>query len=435
MSGSSLSKSRAAIIVAGGTLPATAAVEFATQGLSPLGGAIAVAGVIAAVTALIFQGRATTSIRKTSDVCEAVAKGDFEARIIDIREGGDLGETMWKINELIDCTDAFVRESTASLQCVSNNKYYRRIASKGMLGSFGHAANTINTATDVMEQKVKNFSGVANNFEATIHNVVETVAAAATELQSTSHSMEGTAAATTNQARVVATAAESASTNVQTVAAAAEQLTSAIQEISRQLNYSTENTKAAMEQAEETNAKIAGLSEAAEKIGEVLQLISEIADQTNLLALNATIEAARAGEAGKGFAVVASEVKNLATQTARATEEIGTHIGGMQDATKEAVEAIQAITLTVTQISEGTSAIAAAVEQQGAATQEIARNVEEASTGTSEVTSNINSVTEAASETGQAAGEVLTAASELSRQAENMKGEIDVFLQEMRKVV
>ncbi|MCW9039857.1 MAG: chemotaxis protein, partial [Rhodospirillales bacterium] len=155
MSGSSLSKSRAAIIVAGGTLPATAAVEFATQGLSPLGGAIAVAGVIAAVTALIFQGRATTSIRKTSDVCEAVAKGDFEARIIDIREGGDLGETMWKINELIDCTDAFVRESTASLQCVSNNKYYRRIASKGMLGSFGHAANTINTATDVMEQKVK----------------------------------------------------------------------------------------------------------------------------------------------------------------------------------------------------------------------------------------------------------------------------------------
>jgi methyl-accepting chemotaxis protein len=183
------------------------------------------------------------------------------------------------------------------------------------------------------------------------------------------------------------------------------------------------------------NEKVQGLADAADKIGEVVALITDIADQTNLLALNATIEAARAGDAGKGFAVVASEVKNLANQTARATEEISTHIGGIQDATKNAVQAIGSIGGIITQMNEITSAIAAAVEEQGAATQEIARNVEEAARGTQDVTSNISQVTQEANETGHSASEVLTAAGELSKQSEILGSEMESFIVEMRKVV
>jgi methyl-accepting chemotaxis protein len=191
----------------------------------------------------------------------------------------------------------------------------------------------------------------------------------------------------------------------------------------------------AVSEVEGANVKVQGLAEAAKKIGEVVALITDIADQTNLLALNATIEAARAGDAGKGFAVVASEVKNLANQTARATEEISAQIGGIQSATQDAVQAIGSIGGTIGEMNEIASAIAAAVEEQGAATQEIARNVEQAAMGTQDVTVNIVQVTQAANETGHSAGEVLTAAGELSKQAEILGSEMKSFIVEMRKVV
>ena len=177
-----------------------------------------------------------------------------------------------------------------------------------------------------------------------------------------------------------------------------------------------------------TQDNVEGLSEAARKIGEVLQLINDIAEQTNLLALNATIEAARAGEAGKGFAVVASEVKNLANQTAKATESISGHISGIQTATGSAVGAIQGIGAIITQVSEITSAIAGAVDEQSAATREIAQNVQQAATGTSEVNTNIAGVSEAANDTGAASTQVLSTAGDLARQAELLRSEVDTFL-------
>ena len=273
---------------------------------------------------------------------------------------------------------------------------------------------------------------MAEQFETSVGSVVETVSAAAGEMQTTAQAVSATADQTSQQATTVAAAAEEASTNVQTVASAAEELTSSISEISRQVSQSTTIAGAAVAEVEGANEKVQGLAEAANKIGEVVALITDIADQTNLLALNATIEAARAGEAGKGFAVVASEVKNLANQTAKATEEISNQIGGIQGATEEAVSAIGSIGGIINQINEITSTIAAAVEEQGAATQEIARNVEQAAQGTADVSSNITQVTQAAGETGNSATQILDAAGEMSRQSDTLGAEVQKFLQIIR---
>jgi len=283
------------------------------------------------------------------------------------------------------------------------------------------------------EQRRKERMRMAEQFETSVGSVVETVSAAADEMQSTAQSVSTTADQTSQQATNVAAAAEEASTNVQTVASASEELSSSISEISRQVSQSTQIAGAAVAEVDGANQKVQGLADAAKKIGEVVALITDIADQTNLLALNATIEAARAGEAGKGFAVVASEVKNLANATAKATEEISAQIGGIQGATEEAVHAIGSIGGIINQINEISSAIAAAVEEQGAATQEIARNVEQAAQGTTEVSSNISQVTQAAGETGRSATQILEAAGEMSRQSSSLQGEVDNFLDIIRK--
>jgi methyl-accepting chemotaxis protein len=231
----------------------------------------------------------------------------------------------------------------------------------------------------------------------------------------------------------VATASEQATANVETVASATEELSSSIKEISSQVAHSTTISSTAVQAANDTNGTIRELAEAAQRIGELVDLINDIAEQTNLLALNATIEAARAGDAGKGFAVVASEVKNLATQTAKATEDIGGQITAIQGTTGEAVKAIENISTKISEMNEIATTIAAAVEEQGAATGEISRNVQEAATGTNRVNTNIGDVKTASSETGQAAGEVLTSAQELSRQSEILRGEVDKFLNEVRE--
>ena len=282
------------------------------------------------------------------------------------------------------------------------------------------------------EEKRQLMLKMADDFETSVGGVVQSVSSASTEMQSSATALSATAEQTSKQATTVAGASEEAATYVQTVASAAEELSSSVSEISRQVAQSTQIAGAAVAEVNGANEKVQGLADAAKKIGEVVALITDIADQTNLLALNATIEAARAGEAGKGFAVVASEVKNLASATAKATEEISSQIGGIQTATGEAVAAIGSIGGTIAQMNEIASTIAAAVEEQGAATQEIARNVEQAAQGTQEVSSNISGVQEASNETGKSAEQMLDAANELSQQSETLKIEVDKFLANIR---
>ena len=272
----------------------------------------------------------------------------------------------------------------------------------------------------------------ADEFEAAVGSIVANVSASAVQLEASAGTLTRTAETTQDLSGQVAGASEQASSNMQSVAAATEELSSSVDEIGRQAQESNRIAEAAVLQAQQTDGRIGKLSRAAQEIGDVVKLITAIAEQTNLLALNATIEAARAGDAGRGFAVVASEVKSLASQTAKATDEISTHIAGMQGATQESVAAIKEIGGTIGQISTIASAIASAVEEQSSATQEIARSVQNVAEGTSEAAVNIMEVNRGAAETGAASANVLDAARSLSSESTRLREELDRFMSNIR---
>jgi methyl-accepting chemotaxis protein len=274
---------------------------------------------------------------------------------------------------------------------------------------------------------------LADSFEQEIGGVVQAVATAAAQVQGAAQALSGAAGTSGREAEAVAEAGNRAGADVQAVAASAEELAASVAEISRQVADGATVARAAAAEAQATDETVQGLAQAAQRIGDVVRLIGDIAGQTNLLALNATIEAARAGEAGKGFAVVASEVKALAGQTARATEEIATQIGGIQSATGKAVGALRSIGSTIERINEVTTAIAAAVEQQGSATREIARSANQVAEGTSAVAIRIQDVQRAARETGEASASLLGAAEGLTGHAGALREKSGEFLVNIRR--
>ncbi|MFC0409129.1 methyl-accepting chemotaxis protein [Roseomonas elaeocarpi] len=290
-------------------------------------------------------------------------------------------------------------------------------------------------AAEAEEARRRGLLAMADQLEAEVKGVVEAAENAATDLRESANGMSGTVRLTTERSTSAALGAESASGNIQMVAAAAEELSASINEITRQVSASTAITRRASTQAAETSSAMVGLAGVANQIGQIISLVERIAGQTNLLALNATIEAARAGEAGKGFAVVASEVKNLAAQTAKATEEIAAQVGAIQSGSQAASAAMQAIASTISEIENNSASIAAAIEEQGAATQEIARNVQEAAQGAGDATRNITGVQEVAAEAGEQAATVQRAAVLLSEQSVTLRQAVDGFLDGMRQPV
>ncbi len=273
---------------------------------------------------------------------------------------------------------------------------------------------------------------LANDLDETVRHIVDMIAASATVLQRSAKTLSSSAAHTTDRCHEVATASEQATENVQTVASATEELSASSREISSQVSQTTEIADIAAERAGRANGVIEELNVAAAKIGDVVGLITEIAEQTNLLALNATIEAARAGEAGKGFAVVANEVKNLANQTARATEDIQLQVTGMRSATQGAIGALAEISETITRMRHIALGVAGAVEEQTAATAEIARNVEEAATGAQVVSVSISKVSEATDSTAEAAAVVSNAATNLGQHSDDLHKSVEAFLTTLR---
>jgi methyl-accepting chemotaxis protein len=273
---------------------------------------------------------------------------------------------------------------------------------------------------------------LADQFEASVGGVVETLASASSQLEGAATGMRQSAEQTSAQATGVAAAVEQATANVQTIASATEELTSSVGEIARQLVASARIAGKAVEESGTVNTKMQALAASASSIGDVVKLIRDIASQTNLLALNATIEAARAGDAGKGFAVVASEVKALATQTQRATEDISVQIEAIQTDTRASVQGVAGIGGMISEIDHTVTSISAAVEQQGAATGEIARNAEQAALGTQEVSQNVDSVREMTAETGAAANQVFASAQTLSQQSALLKEQVSRFIREVR---
>jgi methyl-accepting chemotaxis protein len=376
------------------------------QGELVMAGLLVVVALLAAMAALwVVARRVVRPLGALANETARIASGDLDAEVSGAARGDEVGRL------------------AAALESLRDGARRARAAEVEAEAARGRAA----------AERLAGRQAMAEELERSVGAVAGSLGVAASELQATAERLAGTADRTAEQAAAAASGASQASGNVQAVAASAEQMAASVAEITRQVAEAATVARQASDEARATDATVRSLAEAAARIGEVVRLIADIAGRTNLLALNATIEAARAGEAGKGFAVVASEVKALASQTAKATEEIGGQISAMQGATEAAVQAIRRIGATVDRSSEIASVIAAAVEEQGAATREIARTVGEAAAGTGEVSAQVERVTEGVGDTTGALRGLRGGIDGVARQGETLRAEIGGVVARLRE--
>ncbi len=378
-------------------------------------------------------GKTRSTILKVSKVCLDVGFGDFEKRVLNINDRSELGDMQHNVNHMIDRIDAFIREAQASTVAIAENRYYRRILPHGLYGFLKTNADIINEATNVIQERVTSFEAETSRFKLVIDEIVNELSDTSTTMIEASNELERGSTDTTARTQAVSSSAEDSSHNLQTISSAISELAASAKELSNHLSSSASMTEHSVEKARESRLIIAELTEAAMRISQVIELIENIADQTNLLALNATIEAARAGEAGKGFAIVAQEVKQLAQQSAQATNEITGQINDIQNSMQHTVASIESISDTIEQLNTMTVSAATTVEQQSHATQEIAQSVEQVTNGTKNVSDNIMSVSLIARSTEEMASTVGQSATDLSDKAIQLSKAVQEFMISLRK--
>ncbi|NOZ66688.1 MAG: hypothetical protein GXP00_09380 [Alphaproteobacteria bacterium] len=370
------------------------------------------------------------------DVASRVAKGDLSARIIYWDEFGELSHTLAEVNRAYDMTDAFIRESGATLQHAAEGKFYRIFIERGMLGDFKRGAALTNTAQTHMAKletdRKQEMSTLADNLEREVKSAVDIVEKSSTSMGSKAEDMFANLEDVTTQAREVVELSNNATNNVESCAAAVEEMSVSAQEIHRQVGISRDATVRAEDEAQRTKEIVQGLSSASEEIGDIANMIKDIASRTNLLALNATIEAARAGEAGKGFAVVASEVKNLANQTAEATDRVDTQITRIQQIAVETTEAVEKIGDVIRESGEISKSVASAAEEQLSATREISHNVQEAANATRTSSTNVSDVATKTDNSSTTARQVADESEGVSKAIHFLSGKVNEIMSDLR---
>ena len=417
------------VALAGGAATVVCALLGLTMA-TVLCGAIVMLAMLFALTAV---HRTRRGLGAATEVCSQIGWGNFEVRAKDYTEAGEVRELMTSMNHMIDRTDAFLREAAASMTAIENNRYYRRIQPGGLNGSYLQNAEIMNMAIETIKGRVGAFRQSTDSFESQISQIAQSLMASAEQMTGTAEEMETSAVSNSEVVTAIADAADLTAENVNAAASAADHLSSTASEISGQIERSIEIARAAVTQVTQGQDKANSLRTSAEAIGEIIDLISSIADQTNLLALNATIEAARAGEMGKGFAVVAAEVKELATQTAKATQEITQSLEEVDAASRDTAQSFDTISKTITEIESITTMISNASVKQAEATQAIQENVTNTVACTNKVTGIVDGVAQNAATTHAASKTVLSSAESMSSNAGQLTEAVAAFFKSLKK--
>ncbi|MCW2285361.1 methyl-accepting chemotaxis protein [Rhodoblastus acidophilus] len=394
-----------------------------------LGAASLCAGV---AMARLRHARAT--LKAVSAVLASAAKGDLEPRLVLTRDRGEMLALADDLNRALDLVDAFVREATATLACVRDGEFHRRIVERGLAGTFARGAQTMNEAVVTIHARLSGFSQVIGEFDRTVGAVSGVLASEVQVLDGAAKTMNVAATETQERSGAITQQAAETSASVSTVSSASEQLTASASEIAAQTRRALDVSRSAQQQSSVAGDAMTELTAAIHEIAEVVELIANISTQTRTLALNANIEAVRAGDHGRGFGVVATEVKNLAAQTADATEQIKARIADIQAKSDRGLHSIFAIGQTTSEVVEIASAISAATEQQSLATQEIARTMQTVTDATAAVTNNATVVNTVANDSGRAAHDVAKISGALANEVGRLDQSVADFLKLAREV-